>query len=174
MVPKISQWFRKLGMVAEIRDGSDLRNNYENVVTLSTLGIFSKIGSTYLWLLPSSAFNYLRHLFTRCPCFFWNILVVRKFFANFHWKVSYNRSTFWSTQQLINSNENNSWKREKETNQNPFHARLVPLLISESSLACQSLRGQLVRGKTYQIFSFNFTRCFSILETRHLNLFLLR
>ena len=60
----------KLGMVAKIRDGSDLRNNYENVVTLSTLGIFSKIGSTYLWLLPSSAFNYLRHLFTRCPCFF--------------------------------------------------------------------------------------------------------
>ena len=145
MVPKISQWSRKLGMVAKIRDGSDLRNNYENVVTLSTLGIFSKIGSTYLWLLPSSAFNYLRHLFTRCPCFFWNILVVRKFFANFHWKVSYNRSTFWSTQQLINSNKNNSWKREKQTNQNPFHARLVRVLISESSLARQSLRGQLSR-----------------------------
>ena len=100
MVPKISQWFRKLGMVAKIRDGSDLRNNYENVATLSTLGKFSKIGSTYLWLLPSSAFNYLRHLFTRCSCFFLNILVVRKFFANFHLKVSYNRSTFWSTQQL--------------------------------------------------------------------------
>ena len=28
------------------------------------------IGSAYLWLLPSSAFNYLRHLCTRCPCFF--------------------------------------------------------------------------------------------------------
>ena len=35
-------------MVAKIRDGSDLRNNYENVVALSTLGIFSKIGSAYI------------------------------------------------------------------------------------------------------------------------------
>ena len=30
-------------MVSKIRDGLDLRNNYENVVMLSTLGIFSKI-----------------------------------------------------------------------------------------------------------------------------------
>ena len=30
-------------MVPKIRDGLDLRNNYENVVMLSTLGIFSKI-----------------------------------------------------------------------------------------------------------------------------------
>ena len=36
-------------------------------------------GSAYLWLLPSSAFNYLRHLCSRCPRFFLNILVVRKF-----------------------------------------------------------------------------------------------
>ena len=43
MVPKISQRFRKLGMVPKIRDGLDLRNNYENVVILSTFGIFSKI-----------------------------------------------------------------------------------------------------------------------------------
>ena len=41
------------------------------------------IGSAYLWLLSSNAFNYLRHLCTRCPCFFY-ILVVGKFFANFH------------------------------------------------------------------------------------------
>ena len=43
MVPKISQWFRKFGMVPKIRDGLDLRNNYENVVILSTFEIFSKI-----------------------------------------------------------------------------------------------------------------------------------
>ena len=43
MVLKISQWFWKLGMVPKIRDGLDLRNNYENVVILSTFGIFSKI-----------------------------------------------------------------------------------------------------------------------------------
>ena len=30
-------------MVPKIRDGLDLRNNYENVVILSTVGIFSKI-----------------------------------------------------------------------------------------------------------------------------------
>ena len=52
---------------------------------------------------------------------------------------NYIRST--STQQLINSNENDSWKREKQTNQNPFYARLVRVLISGSSLARQSLTG---------------------------------
>ena len=30
-------------MVPKIRDGLDLRNNYENVVILSTFGIFPKI-----------------------------------------------------------------------------------------------------------------------------------
>ena len=59
------------------------------------------IGSTYLWLLPSSTFNYPRPLCTRCPCFcccccfFFNILVVCKFFANFHRKINYIRLTFW-------------------------------------------------------------------------------
>ena len=43
MVPKISQRFRKIGMVTKIRDGLDLRNNYENIVILLTFGIFSKI-----------------------------------------------------------------------------------------------------------------------------------
>ena len=43
--------------------------------------------------------------------------------------------------QPINSNENNSWKREKQTNQKPFYARLVRVLISGSSLARQSLTG---------------------------------
>ena len=43
MVLNISQWFRKLGMVPKIRDGLDLRNNYENVAILSTFKIFSKI-----------------------------------------------------------------------------------------------------------------------------------
>ena len=43
MVLKISQWFRKLGMVPKIRDGLDLQNNYENVVILLTFGIFLKI-----------------------------------------------------------------------------------------------------------------------------------
>ena len=86
MVPKISQWFRKLGMVAKIRDGLDLRNYYENVVTLSTLGIFSKIGSTYLRLLPSSAFNYLRHFFTRCPCFFLKYFGGSQIFCKFSLK----------------------------------------------------------------------------------------
>ena len=45
----------------------------------------------------------------------------------------------------MNSNRNNSWEREKQTNENPFHARLPRVLISESSLARQSLRGQLSR-----------------------------
>ena len=49
------------------------------------------------------------------------------------------------TQQLINTNKNDSWKREKK-NQNPFHARLVRVLISESTLSRQSLRGQLSRS----------------------------
>ena len=151
MVPKISQWFRKLGMVPKIRDGLDLRNIYENVVILSTLGKFSKIGSTYLWLLPSSASNNLRHLFTRCPCFLKNILVVRKFFANCPWKVSYIRSTFWSTQQLINSNKNNSWKREKQTKQNPFHARLVQVLISESSLRTSVSQGSTISTVSHAV-----------------------
>ena len=43
MVLKISQWFWKLAMVPKIRDGLVWRNNYENVVILSTFGIFSKI-----------------------------------------------------------------------------------------------------------------------------------
>jgi len=30
-------------MVPKIRDGLDFRNNYENIVILSTFGIFSKI-----------------------------------------------------------------------------------------------------------------------------------
>ena len=42
--------------------------------------------------------------------FFFNILVVGKFLANFHWKEPFGRST----QQLTNSNKNNSWKREKK------------------------------------------------------------
>ena len=40
----------------------------------------------------------------------------------------------------MNSNRNNSWEREKQTNENPFHARLLRVLISDSSLARQSLR----------------------------------
>ena len=79
-------------------------------------------------MFPSSAFNYLRHLCTRCPCFF-NILVVGKVLANFHWKEPFCRST----QQLTNSNKNNSWKRKKKTQTNkpnPFHARdLVRTLL---------------------------------------------
>ena len=43
MVPKISQRFRKFGMVPKTRDGLDLLNNYENFVILSTFEIFSKI-----------------------------------------------------------------------------------------------------------------------------------
>ena len=47
--------------------------------------------------------------------------------------------------RLLTPIKNNSWKREnknkKQTNQNPFHA----VLISESSLARQYLRGQLSR-----------------------------
>ena len=82
----------------------------------------------------------------------------------------------------MNSNRNNSWEREKQTNENPFHARLLGVLISESSLARQSLRVNYLnclthrarKRQTYQIFSFNFTRRFLILETQHLNLFLLR
>ena len=143
------------------------------------------IGSAYLWLLSSGAFNYLRHLCTRCPCFF-KYFGSSQIFCKFSLKSklhSFNLVVRRSTQQLIDSNKNNSWKREKQTNQNPFHARLVRVLISESSLARQSLRGQLYldcltrragKGQTYQIFSFNFTRHFLILETRHLNLFLLR
>ena len=40
------------------------------------------------------ASRWMRHLIIsgiyaqRCQCFFFNILVVRKFFANFHWKVT--------------------------------------------------------------------------------------
>ena len=34
----------------------------------------------------------------------------------------------------------------KKKNQNPFHARLVRVLISESTLSRQSLRGQLSRS----------------------------
>ena len=34
------------------------------------------IGSTYLWLLPYSAFNYPRHLCTRYPCFVVVVVVV--------------------------------------------------------------------------------------------------
>ena len=51
--------------------------------------------------------------------------------------------------RLLTPIKNNSWKREnknkKQTNQNPFHARPVRVLISESSLALQYLRGQLSR-----------------------------
>ena len=86
------------------------------------------IGSAYLWVLPSSAFNYLRHLCTRCPCFF-NILVVGKFLANFHWKEPFGRST----QQLTNSNKNNSWKREnKQTNQPKPFPRTSSASLDES------------------------------------------
>ena len=37
-----------------------------------------------LMVNPSIAFNYLRHLCTKMSMFFFNILVVRKFFANLH------------------------------------------------------------------------------------------
>ena len=72
LVPKISQWFRKFGIVPKIRDGLDLRNNYENVVILSTFEIFSKIARNAaetldaehrktdwkrLWKHPPSAFR---------------------------------------------------------------------------------------------------------------------
>ena len=133
--------------------------------------------TAYLWVLPSSAFNYLRHLCTRCPCFFLNILVVGKFLENFHWKESFGRSA----QQLTNSNKNNSWKCEKknkQTNQNPFHAaRLVrvwmSLYVSISEVNyLDCLRRRAGKRQTYQIFYLNFIRRFSILETRHLNLLL--
>ena len=80
-----------------VRKGGKYRNTASKIVKIPIPHILITfiISSAYLWLLPSRAFNYLRHLCIRCPCFFWNILVVRKFFANFHWKVNYIRSTFW-------------------------------------------------------------------------------
>ena len=132
--------------------------------------------TAYLWVLPSSAFNYLRHLCTRCPYFF-------KYFgsfANFHWKEPFGRST----RQLTNSDKNNSWKREnKQTNQPKPFPRTSSASLDESLVLYVSISGvnyldcqtsRAGKRQTYQIFFFNFIRRFSIPETQHLNLLLLR
>ena len=42
-IPKSWNGSENFPMVPKIRDALDLRNNYENIVILSTFGIFSKI-----------------------------------------------------------------------------------------------------------------------------------
>ena len=109
----VSQWLVTEGTLGGTQYRNTVRKNGKNrntawkiiQIPIPHILITFIIGSAYLWVLPSSAFNYLRHLCTRCPCFF-NILVVGKFLANFHWKEPFGRST-----------QNNSWKREKKKNQ---------------------------------------------------------
>ena len=53
-------------MVPKLRDGLDLRNNYENVVILSSFGIFSKIARNAAETLDAEQ-RRLERLFIRKP-----------------------------------------------------------------------------------------------------------
>ena len=55
-----------------VRKDGKYRNTASKIVKIPIPHILITfiISSAYLWLLPSRAFNYLRHLCIRCPCFF--------------------------------------------------------------------------------------------------------
>ena len=54
-----------------VRKNGKYRNTAWKIVQISIplILITFIIGSAYLWSLPASAFNYLRHSCTRCPCY---------------------------------------------------------------------------------------------------------
>ena len=71
-----------------VRKGGKYRNTASKIVKIPIPHILITfiISSAYLWLLPSSAFNYLRHLCIRCPCFFLKYFGSSQIFRKFSLK----------------------------------------------------------------------------------------
>ena len=75
-----------------VRKDGKYRNNASKIVKIPIPHILITfiISSAYLWLLPSSAFNYLRHLCIRCPCFFFKYFGSSQILKNFSKLHSFN------------------------------------------------------------------------------------